>query len=173
MPKTTYVLEMDSPDQLRPKRVDRPELRVERVEVPSPEFSKFLHSAVGYNHRWGGRSHWTREDWLALVSDPALETWVAYLKGMPAGYFEVRCEPVGSVEIVCFGLLPEFVGEGLGGHLLTLAVERAWELGDGPVSLHTCTHDHPHALANYQARGFRISHQSDGPENPPMKSLFD
>ena len=36
------------------------------------------------------------------------------------------------------------------------AVERAWELATDRVWVHTCTLDHPSALPNYRARGFRI-----------------
>jgi len=33
-------------------------------------------------------------------------------------------------------------------------VRDAWSLRPRRVWLHTCTLDHPHALANYMARGF-------------------
>ena len=55
-----------------------------------------------------------------------------------------------------FGLLRPFFGQGLGGHLLSVAVRRAFERGANRVWLRTTTLDHPHALPNYQARGFRI-----------------
>ncbi|MHC4106046.1 MAG: GNAT family N-acetyltransferase, partial [Planctomycetota bacterium] len=45
---------------------------------------------------------------------------------------------------------------GIGRQLLTAAVERAWQMGARRVLVHTNTRDHPHALGNYQARGFRI-----------------
>jgi GNAT superfamily N-acetyltransferase len=51
--------------------------------------------------------------------------------------------------------LPEFLGRGLGKHLLTQAVQTAWGLGAARVWLHTCTLDDPAALPNYLARGFR------------------
>ena len=65
-------------------------------------------------------------------------------------------EPDDSVEIVYFGLLPEFMGRRLGGHLLTEAVERAWGIGARRVWLHTCSFDHPFAILNYLSRGFTI-----------------
>ncbi len=55
-----------------------------------------------------------------------------------------------------FGLLPKFPGQGPGGHMLTLTVEQAWKKKPSRVWLHTSSFDHPHALRNYQARGFRI-----------------
>jgi GNAT superfamily N-acetyltransferase len=73
----------------------------------------------------------------------------------PAGYFELRkCED-GSTEIAYFGLLPAFLGRGLGKHLLTAATEQAWAEGANRVWLHTCTLDDPAALPNYLKRGFK------------------
>jgi GNAT superfamily N-acetyltransferase len=81
---------------------------------------------------------------------------VAYVKGTPAGYFELEKQSDGDVELAYFGLLPRFIGRGIGGILLTKAVKLAWETcGTTRVWVHTCTLDGPTALANYQARGFR------------------
>jgi GNAT superfamily N-acetyltransferase len=54
--------------------------------------------------------------------------------------------------------LPEFIGRGFGGALLTSAIEEAWRMSPSitRVWVHTCTWDHPDALANYQARGMVI-----------------
>jgi GNAT superfamily N-acetyltransferase len=78
------------------------------------------------------------------------------VKGELAGYFELRRDTDGGVEIAYFGLLPGFTGRRLGAHLLTEAVERAWSLGARRVWLHTCTFDHPAALPNYVKRGFTV-----------------
>ena len=43
--------------------------------------------------------------------------------GTPAGYFELEAQERGNVEIAYFGLLPRFIGRGLGGALLTATVE--------------------------------------------------
>jgi GNAT superfamily N-acetyltransferase len=177
--KTTYWLEMCSPGDLRPARVNRPGWRIERMPVALPEFNAFLHTVVGTDYRWGGRSSWGRDEWTAYVRREALATWVAYVGGTPAGYFELERGPQGDVEIKNIGLLPAFIGQGLGGHLLTVAAERAWapieEGGMGAVRvwLHTCTHDHPHALHNYTARGFRVCKTEVEPANRPIPSFWD
>ena len=57
-------------------------------------------------------------------------------------------------------LSPPFIGQVLGGHLLTVAVGEAWRTAAKRVWLHTCTLDHPGALSNYQARGFRVFQKS-------------
>lgn len=61
-----------------------------------------------------------------------------------------------EVEIAYFGLAPHFVGRGLGGALLTSAIEEAWRWDASRVWVHTCSLDHPSALRNYEARGMRI-----------------
>ena len=94
--------------------------------------------------------------------------------GAPAGYFELRRDRTNGAEIVYFGLLPEFTGRGLGGHLLTSAAEAAWSQGPERVWLHTNTMDHPSALPNYLRRGFTAFHSEEftpgaaptGPYNP-------
>jgi GNAT superfamily N-acetyltransferase len=82
---------------------------------------------------------------------------VAYASGTPAGYFELDRPTDDEVNIAYFGLLPWAIGQGLGGWLLTRAVERAWALGPTIVTVNTCSLDGPHALANYRARGFEIA----------------
>jgi ribosomal protein S18 acetylase RimI-like enzyme len=171
--KTTYTLEMLDPGDLRPKYVDFPHLRIERMKIRCPEFNKFLHTVIGYEYRWGGRAKWSKDDWYNYVNRDSLETWVAYISGTPAGYFELDKGTEDDVHIQNFGLFSQFIGKGLGGHLLTKAVERAWEMGASKVWLTTCTHDHPHALRNYLARGFHIRQTKQHPANPPIKSFWE
>lgn len=152
---TTWHLEMTDPRDLRPSR-PRPELRIERAEIPCPELNRFFYSAVGGDLFWIDRLSWTWDQWMAWLDRPELETWIGSVSGTPAGYFEIERQAEGSTEIAYFGLLPQLVGRGLGGALLTAAVERAWEGGARRVWLHTCSLDHAAALPAYQARGFRL-----------------
>jgi GNAT superfamily N-acetyltransferase len=52
------------------------------------------------------------------------------------------------------------VGKGLGGGLLSAAIENAWGKGTNRVWVHNSSLDHPNALKNYQARGFNIYRQT-------------
>ena len=154
--RTTY-LELAAEAPLQPPARDRPDYELRQAVAVSPEFSRFLYTSVGWRWSWNRRLPWSQAVWQEYLSSAYLETWVAYLDGVPAGYFELRVEPPDSgdgAEIVQFGLLPAFVGRALGGHLLCDAVARGRVAGTGRVWLHTCTEDHPHALVNYRARGF-------------------
>ena len=56
-----------------------------------------------------------------------------------------------------FGLMPEFIGQGLGRTLLDAAVDSVFlgAVGLRGMTVNTCTADHPRALPNYLAAGFR------------------
>src|SRR5262245_57300024 len=150
-----FFLEMTAPGDLRPARSARPDVSVARVGTPMPELNRFFYTAIGGGYYWLDRLPWTYQRWLEYLARPELETWVLSVAGVPAGYFEMEAQPGGDAQIVYFGLLPAFIGQGLGGHLLTVAVERAWQRRARRVWVDTCTLDHPAALVHYQARGFR------------------
>lgn len=155
---TTWSLEMTSPADLRPRRVERADVALARVEEPWPELNRFFYVTVGAAWSWKDRLPWTRADWLRWLDRPDVQTWVLSAAGLPAGYFEL--ERLGdSVELAYFGLIARFTGQGLGAHLLSEAVERAWAMGPRRVWVHTCSLDHPSALDNYRARGFRVFHE--------------
>jgi ribosomal protein S18 acetylase RimI-like enzyme len=158
----THYLEMTSPAELRPARKEvASDLIARRVEVVCPELNRFLYTSVGGAWYWTDRLGWKYADWEAYLDRSELETWVGYVGGNPVGYFELERQEGGDVEIVYFGLIPAFIGRGHGGRLLTRAVERAWEMNARRVWVHTCTLDGPAALANYQARGFRVYREAE------------
>jgi ribosomal protein S18 acetylase RimI-like enzyme len=156
MTATRTYLEMTSRDRFKPARLDDPEIAIRRVDPPDPALWRYLYSEVGRQYRWFDRLPWTEEEALAYLSDPKISLWILEVQGVLAGYFELRREPDDAFEIVYFGLLPAFTGRGLGRHLLTEAVERAWSSGAARVWLHTCTFDHPNAIPNYISRGFTV-----------------
>lgn len=167
---TTWYLEMRQQADLRGRAAPHPNVTVVRAELPSPEFSRFLYTAVGGDWYWTDRLAWDYDRWQRHLARPEIETWVAYESGTPAGYFELHAPGDGDVQIAYFGLLPAFIGRGIGGYLLTVAAQRAWALGATRVRLGTCSLDGPHALANYQARGFRIYRQETAPRELPIAS---
>jgi hypothetical protein len=179
--RTTY-LEQRSPADLRPAKAPGVPVDVVRVETPAPEFARFLYATVGGDWHWTDRLGWTRDTWLAHLNRPGVETWVAWVRGAPAGYVELAGSSdvdTTEVELAYFGLLPGFLGVGLGGHLLTVGLRLAWRLDARwpswpPVRrvwVHTCTLDGPAALANYRARGLvpyrTVEADEDVPDSPP------
>jgi GNAT superfamily N-acetyltransferase len=165
---TTWFLEMTSPDQLRPGRPPREGVTLARAEIPSAEFSRFLYRAVGGDWYWVDRLHWSYQEWQQWAA--RVETWAAYVQGTPAGYFELESRPDGNVHLALFGLLPWAIGQGLGGWLLTRAIERAWEREARIVTVNTCSLDGPYALTNYQARGFTLTRMYTATCNLPEQT---
>lgn len=152
---TTWFLEMGTAEQLRPATPPTPRPEVTTVP-PDPAMSRSLYTAVGKDWSWVDRLRWTDRQWQEWVGRPGYEMWVARADGNLAGYLELDDRPAGDVEVAYFGLLPRFVGRGIGGHLLSVAVAAAWGRGASRVWLHTCSLDGPHARRNYEARGFRV-----------------
>ncbi|WP_028009290.1 GNAT family N-acetyltransferase [Solimonas flava] len=150
---TTWYLEMRTPAALRRAAVPQPEPLILRAEQPLPMLNRFLYTAVGGHWHWRDRLGWSYAQWLRWLDRPEVQTWVLYARGTPAGYIELEKQAGDDVEIAYFGLMREFTGAGLGGHLLSVGIERAWAMGARRVWVHTCSLDGPHALANYEARG--------------------
>ncbi|MFF0376127.1 GNAT family N-acetyltransferase [Actinoplanes missouriensis] len=178
MELTTWYLEQTDAAQIQPGREPRVPVEVGRAEVASPELSRFLYTAVGGDWFWTDRLSWTWAQWQDWLTRPGVETWVASVRGTPAGYVELDGRHPGAVEIAYFGLLPQFAGLGLGGHLLTEGLRRAWRLADRwphqtPISrvwVHTCSLDGPAALANYRARGLTAYRTEVTPSSRPAET---
>jgi GNAT superfamily N-acetyltransferase len=152
---TTTHLEMTSPNQWIEKQTERTDVLVMRAEAPNPDLNHFLFMSVGLPWQWYSRLAWHRSDWQQYLNSADVQTWVGYIKGTPFGYFELEKQSGTDVEIKFFGLLPAFIGQGLGSYLLSRTIEQAWAMGPARVWVHTCTLDHPTALGNYQNRGFK------------------
>jgi GNAT superfamily N-acetyltransferase len=152
---TTY-LEMRSLEQLRPKRSGDPRFQVREQTERDWRLNRDLYVRVGEQWHWTDKRPWTDEQWKEYALIAELRTFAAYFDNVLAGYYELRRDDEGGVEIAYFGLLPEFIGRGLGGPLLTSAIEEAWRISPKRVWVHTCNLDHPQALANYQMRGMIV-----------------
>ncbi|HEX7721878.1 MAG TPA: GNAT family N-acetyltransferase [Pyrinomonadaceae bacterium] len=152
---TRTYLEMRAPSLFRPARNDDPLIKIEQKRDCSVELFRFLYAEVGKNYYWTDRLPWTDEEITTYLQQREVSVWLMTYNGETAGYFELKKCDDGSTEIAYFGLMPEFIGRGLGKHLLSCATEQAWADGANRVWLHTCTDDDPAALPNYLKRGFK------------------
>ena len=156
-PLITTYLEMRSADQLRPKPADS-KFQIREKTERDWRFNRDLYFRVGEQWDWIDKRSWTDDQWKEYATAPELRTFAGYYDDALAGYYELRRDREGGMEIAYFGLLPEWIGRGLGGALLTGALENAWRMEPTPsrVWVHTCNRDHAQALANYQARGMIV-----------------
>jgi GNAT superfamily N-acetyltransferase len=154
MVKTIY-LEMFA----RPERVVSPSregLAVVHARNPTVPYYRRLYDAVGRDYDWTSRKKLSDAELAALLNDPRLEVHVLTVEGVPAGFAELDRRIDGEIELVQFGLVPEFIGQGLGRYFLQWAIDRAWSYGPRRFWLHTDTEDHPAALPNYLKAGFTV-----------------
>ena len=147
---------MKSASSLKDKKESKG-LQIVESEIKQFQFNRFLYQLVGEAWQWTDKLSWSDEQWTAYAENDNLRTWVAYLRGSPAGYYELQQQDGGDLEIAYFGLAHKFIGQGFGGYLLSQAIKSAWEWrGTKRVWVHTCSLDHPSALQNYKARGMEV-----------------
>lgn len=154
--KMIYYLEMTSASDLIEHKPSE-NLIIKECEIKQFQVNRFMYDLVGKKWQWFDKNSWTDQQWIDYSESNKLRTWIAYYKGSPAGYFELMEMENNTIEIAYFGLAPNFIGKGLGGYLLYLAIKTAWKYqGANRLIVNTCTLDHPNALKNYQARGMKI-----------------
>ncbi|MGH7139118.1 MAG: GNAT family N-acetyltransferase [Pirellulales bacterium] len=155
---TVYYLEMLRHSQ-RVVAAPREALAVIQAKRPTVAFYRFLYNTVGQPYNWHSRGRLPDVELAALIQDPLNEVHVLYADGTPAGFAELVRRTPDEIELIQFGLMPEFIGQGLGKWLLQWAIDKAWSYGPRRLWLHTCTLDHPAALPNYLKAGFALYKQ--------------
>lgn len=150
----TY-LEMRAPPAGAPVPHRAEQVALMRAERPTVSFYRYLYNTVGGPWLWYERRLLDDDALEAIVGDEHIEIVVLYARGVPAGFYEIDLRDPADVEIVYLGLVPDFIGHGLGEWLLDHAVRDAWSRHPERVRVHTCNLDHPRALAAYQRSGFR------------------
>lgn len=150
----TY-LEMTSDPGLRMQApINIPGLALMRALKPPVHFYRYLYDVIGRDLCWVDRKKISDNALKSILDDASVHIFVAYVGGVPAGYFEIDGREEGQVEIEYLGIVPEFRGRGLGKWLLGESLEVAWSLKPERVIVETCTLDDPRALNLYQRAGF-------------------
>ncbi len=141
---------------VRPMAVFPPGMRLCAQSLGLAEY-RALYDAVGAPWLW----------WLRRVMPDALlarhlasaevALYVLWAGGELAGFFETDAGHWPDVNLNYFGLLPRFIGRGLGAPLLGAAVDSVFTGAAGlrGMTVNTCTADHARALPNYLAAGFQ------------------
>lgn len=137
----------------RPPTLPRPVMLL-RAERPTISFYRYLYNTVGKDWYWYERRQMDDATLATFIHDDEVAVYVLYVGGVPAGYAEIDNRRHPNVEIAYLGLMPEFIGRGLGRYLVDWTVDTAWNLNPRRVWIHTCNFDHPAALSLYQKAGF-------------------
>lgn len=132
----------------------RDDLELAQAPAPSVSFYRYLYNTVGEPWLWGDRRKLDDAALAAIVQDPAVSVYVLRVGGVPAGFAELDGRVAGELELAYLGIMPDFIGQKLGPYVLDWTVREAWAREPRRVWLHTCTLDHPSALAMYERAGF-------------------
>ena len=150
---TVHYLEMFSHSN---RFVPAPREGLTILHIPSPTvpYYRSLYNAVGKDFNWLSRRKMSDDALAAIIGDPRDELHVLHVDGTPAGFAELDRRQPHEIELVQFGLMPEFIGQGLGKWFLQWTIDKAWSYDPKRFWLHTCTLDHAAALPNYLKAGF-------------------
>ena len=154
---TVTSLEMFGKPALRPLAAPLEKLALMRAEQCTVSFYRYIYDAVGLPWLWFERRQIADDALAEIIGRPTLEIFVLYVRGVPAGFFELDTAAARETKLCYFGLVPEFIGRRLGPFLLQAAIDRAFSAR--PIErlwLHTSRFDHPKALATYQRAGFSV-----------------
>ena len=146
-------LEMTARPALRPDPAGAWSLR--RVDAPGLDWFRDLYRRVGEEWLWFSRIRMPDAELAERLHAPQLEVYALVDDGLDEGFLELDFRESGQCEIGMFGVTAKLVGTGAGHWLMNRALDIAWSRPVERVWLHTCTFDHPAALAFYQRSGFR------------------
>lgn len=127
--------------------------RLERLKGADVARYRALFRAVGEPWLWFGHLEKTEAQIAALLDDPAYECY-ALAGGRDAGLLSLDFRDKERAWLDYFGLVPGAIGEGLGRGLIRMGFAYAAARKCPALHVHTCTFDHPKALAFYMKNGF-------------------
>lgn len=149
----TY-LEMRVPPEGEPLP-ERPGLTLRCVERPELAWYRDLYRRIGTDWLWFSRLVMPDHEVRATITDPLVEVYALAVDGSDQGLLELDRRESPDIELAYFGLVPETVGQGAGRWLMARAIELAFAHRPRRFWVHTCSLDHPGALAFYRRAGFR------------------
>ena len=126
-----------------------------KADAPPLDWYLDLHRRVGEDWLWFSRLRMTDTELAAIIHDARIEIYALVVDGRDEGLLELDFREPGHCELVYFGVTANLIGTGAARFLMNRAMERAWSSGVRRVWVHTCTLDHPSAVAFYQRSGFR------------------
>jgi GNAT superfamily N-acetyltransferase len=111
---------------------------------------------VGEPWLWASRLRLDDSALTAILTADAVEIYDLMIGPDTVGLLELDFRQNGACELAFFGVVPEAIGIGAGRFLMNRAIERAWGRAPriGRFWVHTCSNDHPDALAFYIRSGF-------------------
>jgi GNAT superfamily N-acetyltransferase len=165
-------LEMFARPQLRPAPAEL-QLSLRHVERPALDWFRQLFRSVGEDWLWFSRLAMPDAVLAAIIHDPRVEVSVLMAGAEEVGLLELDFRVPDQCEISFFGVTANYIGTGAARWLMNEALERAWAHPVRRVWIHTCTFDHPAALAFYTRTGFQpFARQIEIDDDPRLTGVL-
>jgi GNAT superfamily N-acetyltransferase len=148
----TY-LEMLAKPELRPEHTSN-SCGLRFAERPEPDWYRNLFRRVGEQYLWASRLIASDKDLRSELHSSDVEVFVLDVNGEEAGLLQLDFREPASCELALFGLTTTAIGHGVGRWLMNRAIELAWSRPILRFWVHTCSLDHPAAMAFYMRSGF-------------------
>lgn len=161
VPTVVTFLEMDKRPTSPPPPQPGEKVAILKAEKPPVHFYRYLYNTIGESYKWVDRRKVDDVTLGTILRDPRVDLFVLYADGCPAGMAELDFRLEGTGQLSYFGLVPEYVGRGLGAFFLYQAIQNAWAMPINKLLINTCTLDHPRALPLYQRMGFSVYARED------------
>jgi GNAT superfamily N-acetyltransferase len=159
VPAVVTHLEMTAMPPLRPAPAPPPSPRgpwsIVRAEGITLDAYRALYRRIGTDWLWAARLRMADDVLVAMLNHPDVELWTLRQGGVDEGIAELDFREPGQCELKLFGVTAALIGTGAARTLMNHAIARAWARPRlRRLWLHTCTLDHPRALAFYIRSGF-------------------
>ncbi|PYD64787.1 GNAT family N-acetyltransferase [Gluconacetobacter entanii] len=129
---------------------------IRREIHPAVSLYRDLYNRIGQDYCWWLRRVMGDAQLAELLGNPAVGVYVLRDHGEVAGFFELDARQCPDINLAYFGLLPRWIGRGVGLSFLHAAIRTAWRQRPAALRVNTCSADHPRALPNYVRAGFRV-----------------
>lgn len=121
-----------------------------------------LYREIGRDYIWNYRPSQTEEQIKEIVQSDKTRLYYLYKDGTPIGLAELDVTKSDDVEMVHFGLLPQYIGSGIGKQFLHKIIYLMWNTDIKRLWLSTCGLDHPKAIKFYENAGFNVFKTKEG-----------
>ena len=149
------------------------DIAIRRVVDPGAGWYRDLYRRIGANWLWFSRLRLSASGLEATIRDPAVAVYALAVAGHDEGLLELDFRIPGQCEISFLGLTAKVIGRGGGRALIERAIEEAWQRPIQRLWVHTCTGDHPAALAFYMRAGFvPYGRQIEIADDPRLSGLI-
>jgi ribosomal protein S18 acetylase RimI-like enzyme len=124
----------------------------------NPDYRTYINTyrEVGKNYIWNYRPPQSQEEITNLIQAPHCAIYYLYKNNEIIGMAECDISDPKNIEIVHFGLIPQYIEKGLGKKFFNKLLSILWNSRTDRIFLSTCDWDYKHAISFYQSFGFKV-----------------